>query len=340
MLNLNQIHSGSDPVLSTIAQEYVVPDNRIGTFIAPLVEVTNRSGRVIRFGKERFAVTDGRRAYGDKIKRISSQWDSTSYALQQIRLGYELSVEELEEIAMTYGKEGYLSVPEIDLRTRELDVVMSQIMNSHELRVSEIVRDLPSYQAGLGFATATAAGWTPWSNTLAEPVANVVNASRVVASNIAVRPNSIVLGAKVYDELQTNPDIIARLFYNTTDAVNERYLSGWFGVNRGVRVAETIVTDAVTGLNKYAFPENGILLFYNPLDYAATIIPADSSKRGMLSSYWTYVLKNTPFVSPESFDDDRNVVHADISFEYDVQATTMGAGGKQEGAYFVENVFL
>ncbi|MGL5079279.1 MAG: hypothetical protein ACRDBG_26045 [Waterburya sp.] len=340
MLSLNQLHSGSDPVLTSVAQDYTVPDNRVGTFIAPLVEVGSRSGRVIRFGKERFAVNDGRRAYGDKVKRIRSQWDTDQYSLSQISLGYEIAFEELEEINTTYGTGcGYLSGAEIDLRTRELDVVMNQVMNSHELKIAEVVRNIASYQSGLGFATATAAGWTPWNAPTAEPISNVVGAARRVAQNIAIRPNSMVLGAKAYDELQTNPDVIARLFYNTTDAVNEQYLSSWFGLSRGVKVAETVVINPATGTNQYAFPENGLLLFYNPLPYEGTVIPADGSKRGQLSSFWTYVLKGTPFVSEEDVNNDRKVVFADVTFEYDVQATTQGVGGTQEGAFFVENIF-
>lgn len=336
MLSINQLHAGSDPVLTSVAQDYVVPDNRIGLFIAPLVEVKSRAGRILRFGKDRFAVQDGRRAYGDAVKRVRSGWDTDQYSLDQICLGYEIALEELQEAGMS----GCLSALEIDIRTRELDVVMTQVLNSHELKVAEIVRNIGNYQAGLGFSTATAAGWSPWSTVTAEPVANVITAARTVNRNIAVKPNSMVLGARVFDELQTNPDILARLFYNTTDAVSESYLGSWFGMKRGVKVAETVVIDPNSGINTYAFPENAVLLFYNPLDYNSTIVPADGSKRGQLSSFWTYALEGTPFVSEEDVNRDRKVVYADVTFEYAVQSTTQGAGGKQEGAFFVENVFL
>jgi hypothetical protein len=340
MLSLNQLHSGSDPVLTSVAQDYTVPDNRIGTFIAPLVEVGSRSGRVIRFGKERFAANDYRRSYGDQIKRIRTKWDTDTYSLKQITLGYEIAFEELEEVNQTYGQGGFLSGVEIDIRSREIDVVMNQVLNSHEIEVAELVRNIAGYKAGLGFATATAAGWTPWAAVNAEPISNVVSANRTVAANIGVKPNSMVIGAKAYDELLTNPDIVARLFYNTTDAVNENYLASWFGLSRGVKVAETIINNNSTGNNTYAFPENGMLLFYNPLSFNDTIIPADGSNRGKLSSFWTYAKKDTPFVTPEDVNNDRRVVFADVTFEYDVQATTQGAGDLQEGAFFVENIFV
>jgi hypothetical protein len=59
-----EIKDCADRILATFAQGYEIPSNRVGTFIFPIVPFKKRTGRLLRFGKEAFAVGDYRRAYG------------------------------------------------------------------------------------------------------------------------------------------------------------------------------------------------------------------------------------------------------------------------------------
>lgn len=64
MLNLKDSFGNVDPILTTLAQGYNLPEQSIANFIAPVVSTPTRAGRILRFGKEAFAVGDYRRAYG------------------------------------------------------------------------------------------------------------------------------------------------------------------------------------------------------------------------------------------------------------------------------------
>ena len=67
MMNLQQTYAGVDPILTTLAQGFMLPATNIANFIAPVVDTPTRAGRILRFGKEQFAINDFRRAYGTNI---------------------------------------------------------------------------------------------------------------------------------------------------------------------------------------------------------------------------------------------------------------------------------
>jgi hypothetical protein len=81
MLNIRDSYAGVDPILTTIAQGFTLPTQNIANFIAPVVDTPTRSGRILRFGKEQFAVGDFKRAYGTVIPYVQSSFDSEEYAL-------------------------------------------------------------------------------------------------------------------------------------------------------------------------------------------------------------------------------------------------------------------
>jgi Phage major capsid protein E len=158
---------------------------------------------------------------------------------------------------------------------------MSRLMNSYEYTVSQAVTVTAGYnpyeqntgagtQDGLGFQTwtafdtayGTASGTAPWSGLSSEPIKDVTALKRAVANQIGIRPNSMVLGTAVFDQLLTNKDILDRIRYTTADSVDTDVLARYFGLERGLRVAEGRYL-ANDGKLKPVFPENGILLFYS-----------------------------------------------------------------------------
>ncbi len=90
MLNLRDSYAGVDPILTTLAQGYTLPETSIANFIAPVVDTPTRVGKILRFGKEAFAVSDYRRAYGTNIPAVQSRFDTDPYALIQEVIAWEL----------------------------------------------------------------------------------------------------------------------------------------------------------------------------------------------------------------------------------------------------------
>ncbi len=165
-------------------------------------------------------------------------------------------------------------------------------MNSYEYTVSQAVTVTASYnpyepntgagtQDGLGFeswsdfntAYGTASGPAAWSALSANPIEDVLTMKRAVANQIGIRPNSAVIGTAVFDQLLTNQAILERIKYTTADSIDTDVLARYFGLERGLRVAEGRYL-ASNGALLPVFPSNGILLFYSPNAPSDSIMPA------------------------------------------------------------------
>lgn len=353
-MNLRDTHAGVDKILTTIAQGYTLPENSIANFVAPVVETPTRAGRVLRFGKESFAVGDYTRALGANIKYTQSRYDSTPFALKQEILGWEIPEETIQE-----AEEGPAEVDLVNVNTKD---VLKKLTNSYENQIAEMVTDHTAYepktadQLGLGYETmktfyddaktlnigagggTAAVGWDATGDSGANPIRDVLVMNRAVANHIGVRPNSMVMGSAVYDALMVNEKIIDRIQYTTKESVTTDSLARYFTLSRGIKVAEGRKLDG-NGLVTPIFPENAILLFYSPLAPSQSIMPATGSSMATPAFAYTYQLKNTPNVRPQYYVKERRVVRAEVTVERMVAITGLGATGKYGSGFMIKDVF-
>jgi hypothetical protein len=288
--------------------------------------------------KEQFAINDFRRAYGTNIPHVQSRYDSEPYALEQEVVAWELP----EEVIENAGE----GPAQVDLRAIETRNAMSRLMNSYEYTVSQAVTVTGSYnpyepwdgvngsQTGLGFETwssfndsyDTASGPAAWSALSANPIEDVLTLKRAVANQIGIRPNSAVLGTAVFDQLLTNQAILERIKYTSADSIDTDVLARYFGLERGLRVAEGRYL-ANDGTLQPVFPSNGILLFYSPNGPSDSIMPAGGANSATPAFAYTYQLTGTPSVRPEYYIRERRVVRAEITIERVVNLVGLGATG-------------
>ena len=179
-------------------------------------------------------------------------------------------------------------------------------MNAYEYTVSQAVTVTGTYnpyeptagagtQTGLGFtswttfgtAYSTAAGPSPWSSITSNPIEDVLTLKRSVANQIGIRPNSMVVGTAVFDQLLTNSAILDRIKYTSADSIDTDVLARYFGLERGLRVAEGryLATD---GSLQPVFPENGVLLFYSPNGPSDSVMPAGGANAATPAFAYTY----------------------------------------------------
>ncbi|ATW62859.1 major capsid protein [Synechococcus phage S-CBWM1] len=329
MMNLNETFVGVEPILTTLAQGYMLPSNNISNFIAPVVETPTRAGKILRFGKEAFAVGDYRRAYGANISAVQSRFDSDSYALEQEVIAWELA----EEVIQNAGE----GPAQIDLRMVETRNAMNRLTTTHEKSVAEAVTVTGSYnpyESGLGFETWTAMasgisgeGSAHWGASNSSPIKDVLTLKRLVAEHIGVRPNSAVIGTGLYDTLMTHPELLDRIKYTSRESIDTDLIGGYFGLNRGVRVAEGRYLANDNSL-KPIFPEYGILLFYSPGSVSDAVVPASGASNANPAFAYTYQLAGMPQVRPEYYIRERRVVRAEITVERIVNLVGLGATGK------------
>jgi hypothetical protein len=343
MMNLQQTYAGVDPILTTLAQGFMLPATNIANFIAPVVDTPTRAGRILRFGKEQFAINDFRRAYGTNIPYVQSRYDSEPYALEQEVVAWELP----EEVIENAGE----GPAQVDLRAIETRNAMSRLMNAYEYTVSQAVTvqssnpatgynpyepwdQVPGSQTGLGFldyttffsAYGTASGGAAWSSNVSNPIEDVLTLKRQVANQIGIRPNSMVVGTAVFDQLLTNQAILERIKYTTADSIDTDMLARYFGLERGLRVAEGRYL-AQDGQLMPVFPENGILLFYSPNGPSDSVMPAGGANAATPAFAYTYQLTGTPAVRPEYYIRERRVVRAEITVERVVNLVGLGSTG-------------
>ena len=172
MMNLRDTYASVDPILTTLAQGYMLPETNIANFIAPVVDTPTRAGRTLRFGKEAFAVIDFKRSYGANIPAVQSRFDSDPYALDQEVVAWELP----EEVIENAGE----GPAQVDLRAIETRNAMSRLMNAYEVTTAAVVQVTANYEGQtateLGLAYAT---WAAY---------NAAAAARVKASPRVARP--------------------------------------------------------------------------------------------------------------------------------------------------------
>ena len=349
MMNLKDTYASVDPILTTLAQGYMLPETNIANFIAPVVDTPTRAGRTLRFGKEAFAVIDYRRAYGSNIPAVQSRFDSDPYALEQEVIAWELP----EEVIENAGE----GPAQVDLRAIETRNAMSRLMNAYEVTVANAISTLADYEQyvagsgniGLSYATwtlydadATAegipTGGANWGAATANPITDVLNWKRAVANQIGIRPNSAVVGSAVFDRLLTSEALLDRIQYTTADSIDTDVIARYFGLERGIRVAEGRQL-AQDGSLQPVFPENAIVLFYSPLGASDSVMPAGGASAATPAFAYTYQLTGTPAVRPEYYIRERRVVRAEITVERAVNITGLGASGAFGSGFFVADVF-
>jgi hypothetical protein len=211
---------------------------------------------------------------------------------------------------------------------------MSRLMQSFEKTVADAVAVGGNYETGLYSATSPGVAW---GQSGSKPIADILTLKRAVADQIAVRPNSMVLGVAAFDTLLTDPDIVDRIRYTSADSVDVDVLARYFGLSRGVRVAEGRYLDN-TGKLVPIFPENGVLLFYSPEGSSDGVMPAASANLSTPAFAYTYQLSGSPSVRPEYYLKERRVVRAEITVERKLNIVGLGETGKIGSGAFVADI--
>jgi len=166
----------------------------------------------------------------------------------------------------------------------------------------------------------------------------VLTWKRAVSNHIGIRPNSAVIGSAVFDRLLTMESILDRIQFTTADSIDTDVIARYFGLERGIRVAEGRKL-ADDGTLLPVFPENGVLLFYSPLGASDSVMPAGGASAATPSYAYTYQLTGTPAVRPEYYIRERRVVRAEITVERAVNMTGLGATGLFGSGFYIDNVF-
>ena len=309
----------NDPVITSVVQGYSNSEGIAG-FVAPIVNVQTRAGKVITFGKEHFAVMDLGRSPGGRIKRIGPSFGVSNYYIRQYAVGSEVPREVYEEAMSNAAR--------IDLRTQAALRTAATLEQAWESQVVAKCWDASAYET---------------SNVIAVggPVTDfdslIQDAQELIRAQIGRYANSAIIGSGVSRAIRRSATYRDRIKYTSAGSINTDMISGWWDLSRGVKVAKR--QKLVDGMLVDMVNPNSILLFYNPENATSDgFMPAAQSSASDAAFAYTYQLEGYPMAEQERFDEDNKTYVTDLIAEQDINLVGMGVNGKVGAAVLITGI--
>lgn len=310
----------NDPVITNLIHGYSNSAGIAG-FIAPIVNTDVRAGKVIKFGKESFAVMDLARAPGSNIQRVGAQFDVEAFFLEQHAIGSEVAREVYEEAVNGAAR--------IDLRSQAAMRAAALLEQSWEARVVEKVYATAAYETANVVAV---------NGAVVDYDTLIQDAQELVRAQIGRYANSAVIASDVYRFVRRNAAYRDRIKYTSAASVNSEMISTWWDLSRGVRTAMRQKLSP-TGALVDMVPSGSILLFYNPEDAESDGFTASAQSDSSQAAFaYTYQLSGYPIAEEERFDSDRKVFVTDLIAEQSIQLVGLGNTGKCGAAVLLTGI--
>lgn len=263
-----------DPILSTVARGYQNAD-LIGNALFPVVPVPQRGGKIISFRKEDFRLYSTGRAPGANTRRVQVGYDGANYTLESHALEGLLPVELMQEAQ---------AVPGIDLAQGTIRKVQNIIALRLEKAQADLATTAANYPAGNKTTLVGTSQWSDFTGT-SDPINDVEVAKEAIRTAVGKRPNTVLMGAKVFAKLRMHPKIIDRIKYTGRDVPTPELLAALWGVQ------QVLIGDAV-----YADDADAITDVWGKFVVVAFTETASLAAMGTPSYGYTYRLSGYPIV--------------------------------------------
>jgi hypothetical protein len=219
-----------DPVLTQIARGYHNA-GYIAESLFPVVLVDKEGVIVPLFGKEAFRLWETERAIRaasnvmtpDDIHRLD-------VVLREHDLSYPCDYREDAESMF-------------DVESRAALRVKDSIDLKREWSTAQLAQNPDNYLAGAKIALS---GASQWSASGGDPVAVIEEAKEVIRARIGVRPNTLVMGAAVYQSLKFHEKLQDALGSNERKLITLEHLRVLFGIG-DIHIGEALAGDKATG---------------------------------------------------------------------------------------------
>lgn len=270
----------ADPVLTEVARGYSNPA-LAGFALFPYVPVGMRGGKVVQFGKDAFRLYNTARSPGSQVATAQFGYTGLSYALTDHAIAGVVPIEHLEDANVTPG---------FDLGAGAVRFAQDIIALRVEVEQANVARTAASYAAS---NKATLSGTSQWSHASSTPIQAIEDAKEAIRTQVGVRPNTLLIGAKVFAALKNHATIIDRLKYTQREIATPELLASLFGLDRVV-VGDAVYQDA-SGTMQDAWGKDAILAYTNTSSLASQGVP---------SFGYTYRLRNYPVAEAPWLDRD------------------------------------
>lgn len=216
-----------DPVLTNSARGYQMPTPLVWPSLYPAVNVNVRGGRRIEFDRSEFVARKTLRAPGSDAAEVEFGHTGAAFALDPHSLDGKLPIEVQQDAD---------SIPGMNMQMRTAQKTREILELEYEREVAAEATDNSNY----GSNTAALSGTARWDTSTGTPSADVQAAVAAIRAATGKRPNTIVIGGNVYDQMRNNGDIVDRIKYTQRGIPNLDDLRAYFGL------PNVVLGDAVT----------------------------------------------------------------------------------------------
>ncbi|AIC20205.1 hypothetical protein EY04_15215 [Pseudomonas chlororaphis] len=212
-----------DPVLTNLARGYRNAQY-IGEGLFPIALIDKEAGTIPLFGKEAFEVYDTERAIRAQSNIMTpDDLDGLDVVLREHDIAYPVDYREKSESMF-------------DAEARASRRVVNTIDLRREVTCAKLAQNPGTFPAG---SKVTLSGSSQWSNGGGDPIADVERGKEVVRSRIGIRPNTIAMGASVYQSLKFHPKLQEALGSNERKLITLEHLKALFGID-DIRIGEAL----------------------------------------------------------------------------------------------------
>jgi hypothetical protein len=273
---LSQARAGINPVLTNIAQG-LRQNDLIGYTLFPRVDVGQRAGKVISFGKEHFMqYSDLARSPGSATKRVQVGYSGADFNLVDYSIEGSLPIE-LRQEQMSPAKGFTIDGAQLALMAAN-DILDLRL----EIAQAQLAQDPNQYDASNKTTLSGTSQWSDYSGT-SNPFKVIETAKEAIRTQTGRRPNVMVIGATVLAQLKYHPTVINRMVPTGRDVPTNADLAQFFGLESVVSGDAIVSNDA--GVMSDVWGKHAILA-YTRTDTLAN--------RGAPTFGYTYNLQGYP----------------------------------------------
>lgn len=211
-----------DPILTNIARGYS-NNEYIGTKLLPVVQVDKEGGKIPLFGKEAFRVYDTKRAIkAGSNKADIGGFETTSYATTEYDLAIPLDYREIKEAMLDIEKNAAIRATEA-------------LKLGLEKQIADMVQNANLYPDTNKETLAT----NQFNDSGVDPIDIIEGKKNALRALIGKRPNIMVMGASVFDNLKSHTKLLDRIKYSSLGVVTLDLMKQLFGIPN-ILVGESI----------------------------------------------------------------------------------------------------
>ena len=273
-----------NPVLTSIAQGFK-QNSPVGQILFPQVDVAQRAGNIITFGREDFMQYTGLvRAPGGATKRVQFGYAGSAYALVDYSLEGSLPIETQQE-AQASANGFSIDMAEVTLR-KTMGIMDLRL----EIAQAALSTTLGNYPANNRVTLSGTAQWSDYSG-VSSPAAVIETGKEQIRASTGKRPNVLVLGPVTFARLRQHPQVRDYIKYANREVATPAILAEFFGVS------QVVVGDGIQATDAGVFSDvwgRHAILAYTETDTLANM--------GAPTFGYTYNLSGYPLVEEPYYD--------------------------------------